>query len=199
MTSSRLHLHPAVFLDRDGTICVEKNYLSRPEELELLPGAAEAIRLANRHHLKVVVVSNQSGVARGFFDEATVERRNRRLQELLQARHARIDGIYYCPHHLDGKPPYNIACTCRKPQPGLLLKAARELNLDITRSVVIGDKASDIQTAANLHIPGILVLTGYGASELENLRTQGDLLPQYVAENVLSALQWWIHRKQKAR
>lgn len=188
--------HPAVFIDRDGTICEEAVYLRRLEDLRLLAGAAEAIARANQAGYKVVIISNQSGVARGYMTEETVREINRALADRLQKRGARVDGIYYCPHHPDGQPPYNIDCRCRKPEPGMLLKAEKELNLDLSRSVVIGDKLSDVETARRLNIPGILVLTGYGKNELARIRRQKQVFPDFVAEDLAAAIQWWLGRNR---
>ena len=189
---------PAVFLDRDGTVCREMGYLSRVEDLQLLPGAAEAIRKLNRSGRKVVIVSNQSGVARGYFTEAVVHHINAALIELLKAEGARVDGIYFCPHHPEGQPPYNIECSCRKPATGQIRKAARDLHLDISRSVIIGDKFSDVQTGQNLGIPGILVLTGYGKEEYRKYQNKWRQAPDYIARDIGEAVDWWLARQARA-
>jgi len=136
----------AVFLDRDGTINEEVGYLDRPEKLCLIPGAARAIRLINESGLKAIVVTNQSGVARGFFDEALVAAVHARLQEFLQAEGAWIDRFYYCPHHpTEGLGDYLRDCPCRKPAPGMLLRAAEELALSLDDSYITGDTLKDIE------------------------------------------------------
>ncbi len=183
---------PALFLDRDGTIIREAGYLQRMEDIEFLPGAVEAIRRINKAGWKCVIISNQSGVGRGYFSEETVRRINTELITLLRQEMAIIDGIYYCPHHPEGSPPYNIQCNCRKPAPGLVFKAAAELNIDIAASAIIGDKYSDVQTARRLGIPGILVLTGYGQVELDKIKQDGDEPPSHVEENLLDAVEWWF-------
>lgn len=155
--------HPAVFLDRDGTIIQEAEYLSDPAGVELLPGAADGILALRDAGYRVVVTSNQSGVARGYFDEDAVQRVNQRVQYLLEQSGAGLDGVYYCPHYADGEvAPYNRACDCRKPEPGMLLAAARDLDLDLSQSWVVGDKAADIAFGARQGLRTVLVMTGYG-------------------------------------
>jgi D-glycero-D-manno-heptose 1,7-bisphosphate phosphatase len=146
----------AAFLDRDGVLNVDHGYTYRPDDLELIPTAAAAVRLLNDAGYDVIVVSNQSGVARGFFDEAAVERFNEHLQATLSAQGARLDAIYYCPHHPEGKvKALSIACDCRKPKPGLLEQAARERPIDRARSFLIGDKDDDIAAARAFGIRGV--------------------------------------------
>ncbi|MBU4074344.1 MAG: HAD family hydrolase [Proteobacteria bacterium] len=177
----------AVFLDRDGTINEEVGYLDRIEKLRLIPGAAEAIRLINKSGMKAVVVTNQSGVARGMFDEGFVHQVNTRLREMLRAEGAFLDGIYFCPHHpTEGRGNYLMSCDCRKPSPGLLLRAEEELRLDLAHSCVIGDTLKDIEAGGRAGAQGILVRTGYGeeaAAELgsdEEPRKNGDMMPHRV-------------------
>lgn len=154
----------AVFLDRDGTIIQEVGYLNQPHQVELLPGAAEAIVRWNRGNVPVVVVTNQAGVARGFFPESRVNDVHRRLDELLGVRGAHIDAYYYCPHHpTAGKWPYRCVCSCRKPAAGMLFNAARELNLDLRASIMVGDKYSDLVAGVTAGCRAVLVRTGYGA------------------------------------
>ena len=168
----------AVFLDRDGTINEEVGYLDHPEKLRLIPGVAGAIRRLNTAGFKTVVVTNQSGVARGFFDEGVVAAIHARLEELLRAEGALIDGFYFCPHHpTAGKGDYLRACPCRKPEPGLLLQAIAELQLDPLRSFMIGDTLKDIEAGARAGIRGILVRTGYGEQELAKLAEAASSLP----------------------
>lgn len=136
---------PALFLDRDGVVIRNSHYLDDPARIELLPGAAEAIRTANAAELAVVIVSNQSGVARGYFSEDRLREIHRRLKGALAQYGARVDAIYYCPHHPDyGPPAYRRTCTCRKPSPGMLLEAARDLDLDLSASALVGDEGRDI-------------------------------------------------------
>ena len=154
---------PAVFLDRDGTINVEKNYLHRIEDFQFIPGAPEAIRQLNRAGYLVLVVTNQSGVARGFFSLAEVEALHRHMSGCLAEYGAKIDGYYVCPHHpTEGQGAWRQQCKCRKGEPGLLLQAAAEHNIDLSRSYMIGDKEADIEAGEKAGCTSLLVLTGYG-------------------------------------
>ena len=158
----------AVFLDRDGTLNVEKEYLYQPEAFEFIPGAPEAVRLLRDGGYKVIVVTNQSGVARGYFGPRQVEALHRHIQTLLKPFGTRIDAFYYCPHHpTQGQGEYRVECDCRKGQPGMLLKAAREHHLALDRSYMIGDKAADIEAGARAGCHAILVATGYGCTEAQ--------------------------------
>ncbi len=156
----------AVFLDRDGTVNAEVDYLSAPEQLVLLPGAARAIARLNRAGFATVLITNQSGVARGLFDEARLAEIHERLRELLAAEGAHLDAIHYCPHHPElGEPPYRRDCDCRKPRPGLLRRAAEELGLNLERCWSVGDAPRDLEAAAALGVPGILVASGKPVTE----------------------------------
>jgi D,D-heptose 1,7-bisphosphate phosphatase len=153
---------PAIFLDRDGTLNYERGWLSAPDNLELLPGAAEAVRAINRSGRLAVVITNQPVIARGECSEAGLRRIHNRLEWLLGESHAYLDAIYYCPHHPDSGYPgeradLKISCECRKPATGLLEAATRDLNIDVTRSWMIGDRAGDMQAARNFGIPAVLV------------------------------------------
>ena len=147
----------AAFLDRDGTIIRDTDYVGSPDEVELLPGAAAAIRALNDAHIPVVVVTNQSGIARGYFTQADYERVAARLDELLRADGARIDATYVCPH----LPEITGACECRKPGTLLFRRAAEDLGLDLARSWYIGDKPRDVEPARALGGTGILVRAGH--------------------------------------
>lgn len=164
-------------LDRDGTINVERNYLSDPGELELLPGATEGIRRLRDAGLGVAVVTNQSGLARGYFDAATLDRIHARLNELLAEDRASVDGIYVCPH----KP--GEGCRCRKPGPGLAEQVAAATGADLSRCFVVGDKECDIELGRGVGATTILVLTGYGAKELQT----GAVRPDHVAADLREA------------
>lgn len=180
-----------VFFDRDGTINVDLDYLSDPDELELIPGAARAIREANDLGVKVFVITNQSGVARGLYSEKDVLAVHARLARVLMQAGARIDAFFYCPHHPDfGIAPYRKVCTCRKPNTGMLEKARKAFGLDLRASFVVGDKCSDIQTGRKAGCGTVLVLTGYGATEVEECGTMAD----HVADNVYEA--WKFIRRE---
>jgi D-glycero-D-manno-heptose 1,7-bisphosphate phosphatase len=163
-------LTPAVFLDRDGTLNVEKNYLYLPEDFEFIPGTPAAIRRLNRAGFKVFVVTNQSGVARGYFSLEDVERLHRHIADRLAKAGAQIDGFYVCPHHpTEGQGSYVGECDCRKGAPGLLLKAAEEHRIDLGRSFMVGDKEADIEAGERAGCTPLLVLTGYGTATAEKV------------------------------
>ena len=184
----------AVFLDRDGTIIEEVGYLDRPERVELYPWAIDAVRALNRAGLRVILVSNQSGVARGFFTEAVVDAVHRRLAELLQAGGAVIDAYYYCPHHPDGRlPEYARRCECRKPGRGLVDRAQRELGIDPQRSFTVGDRWLDVALARAVGAKGVLVRTGYGESE--ERRPPEGLTADAVVDNLAAAAGWILKVK----
>ena len=212
--SGRDRQHAAVFLDRDGTINEEVGYLDRLEKLRLIPGAAEAVRLINRSGMKAVVVTNQSGVARGLFDEAFLGAVHLRLREMLRAEGAVLDGLYYCPHHpREGRGIYLRQCDCRKPAPRLLLNAVAELSLDPKRSLMIGDTLRDVEAAARIGVPAILVRTGYGAEAAAALesgtaglpakagvtappREEGTRVPPaHIAPDLLAAVRWLLRNR----
>lgn len=171
--SSATDGRPAVFLDRDGTINVEKSYLYRAEEFEFIPGAPEAIRLLKEAGFLVVVVTNQSGIARGYYDEAAVHRLHRFVDGELARVGAAIDAYYLCPHH----PQHGSGeCSCRKPLPGMLLQAAADHRIDLAGSYLVGDKSSDLEAGLAAGCRAILVGTGYGA---ESAGQVPDGVPQF--------------------
>ncbi len=174
---------PAVFLDRDGTLNEEVRYLDRSDNLQLLPGAVQAVRLLNERGWRVVVVTNQSGVARGYFTENDLSVIHERLKRDLAQGGAYLDGIRYCPHHPDA------GCLCRKPGVALFLDAAQQLDIDLAASYLVGDKLTDLLPARRLGARTVLVLTGYGDAELSAARTAG-FEPDYVAAGLLEAAQW---------
>jgi len=180
----------AVFLDRDGTIIREVDYLSRLEEIELLPGATEAILKLNRRQIPVILVTNQSGIARGKITEEFVKQSHLLLNQLLAQKEAHIDNFFYCPHHPEiGAAPYRTICSCRKPAPGLLLQAAREHGLDLEKSFVIGDKLIDVKMAQKVRARGILVKTGYGNRELKLIEKSG-VNPDQICTDISEAAEW---------
>jgi len=178
----------AIFLDRDGTMNVDIGYVSDPRELEIYPWVAEAVRLINDAGFKTIVVTNQSGVARGLYDEETLARIHERLIRDLEKEGARIDALYYCPHHPRiGSPEYCLNCDCRKPATGMLLKAANQHGIDLAMSFVIGDKASDVRMAQDAGARSVLVLTGYGRETL--LRPEEwPCKPDFIAKDLLAAV-----------
>jgi len=177
-----------IFLDRDGTINDEVDFLTTPDELHLIDGSDKAISEANRLGAKVFVVTNQSGIARGLLSEERLHRIHARLVGDLKERGARIDAIYYCPHHPEvGNSRYRKDCDCRKPKTGMLERAAREHHIDLARSFVIGDRMIDVQTALAAGSTPVLVLTGYGKDELELCRTHG-IPVEHVSVNLEEAM-----------
>ena len=180
-------LRPAVFMDRDGTINEEIGYLRSPEQLSLIPGAAGAIRSFNERGLVTCVISNQSGVARGFFPESALGPIHQALADQLARERARVDRIYYCPHHpVDGVPPYRVTCECRKPSPGMLLRGARECGVDLRRSYTVGDRIVDVQAGRAAGTKAILVLTGYGKETVGECQAAG-LVPDLTVRDLAEA------------
>ncbi len=181
---------PAFFIDRDGCLTEEVGYVNHPSRIRLLPRSAEAIRRLNRAGVVAVLATNQAGVARGYFTAEVLEATQEALRAQLDARGAQLDGVYVCTHHPDaGAPPYRARCQCRKPGPGMLLAAAADLGLDLARSVMAGDKLSDVATAHAAGARGVLVLTGYGRGEWE-YRAPGAVAPDHVAADLLDAVDW---------
>ncbi|MDZ7266546.1 MAG: HAD-IIIA family hydrolase [candidate division KSB1 bacterium] len=168
-----------VFLDRDGTLIEEKNYLRRLEDIAFLPGSEAAVARLQRAGLRVVVISNQSGVARGYFSAAFVQETHRALQQHLARHGAWIDGFYFCPH----APEAN--CHCRKPRPGMLEQASRDFACELT-GFMVGDRASDIETGRNAGLRTVLVRTGYG----EETARRGECQPDFIADDLAAAVDW---------
>lgn len=168
---------PAVFLDRDGTLNAEVDFLCDPRDLRLLPGAAEAVRRLNEAGRVCVVVTNQSGIARGLLDEAQLAVVHAELERQLAAGGARLDALYHCPHHPDHGEVRE--CECRKPLPGLLRRAALDLELDLSASLVVGDSARDVEAGAALGVPGLLVESGKPLSDED--RARHEVVPDLLA------------------
>ena len=180
-------------MDRDGTLTEEVGYVNHPSRLRLLPRSAAAVRRLNAAGVAVVVVTNQAGIARGYFSPDVLAAVNDALVAQLKDEGAHLDGVYVCPHHpTEGDPPYRIVCDCRKPKPGLLLRAASDLGLDLGRSTLVGDKASDLVAARAVGARSVLVLTGYGLGEWEYRRSTFPAPPDHVAEDLLGAVDWVI-------
>ena len=181
-------LRPAVFLDRDGTISEEVGYLNHASRFRMFLFAAAAIRSLNEAGLPVIVVTNQSGVGRGYFPESLVQAVHELMTEELARAGAKIDAIYYCPH-VSGD-----ACRCRKPATGMLASAAKEYGLDLKRSFVVGDRYGDIVLARNAGARSILVRTGYGEGELVWHAAKWAIQPDLVAETLTDAAQWILRQ-----
>ncbi|MEX2220946.1 MAG: HAD family hydrolase [Candidatus Rokuibacteriota bacterium] len=182
-------------MDRDGCLTEEVGYVNHPSRIRLLPRTAEAVRRLNRAGVAAVMVTNQAGVARGYFSEETLHAANARMVDELDAGGARLDGLYVCMHHpREGRPPYRADCDCRKPRPGLLTRAAVELGLDLRASVMVGDKLSDVAAGHSVGAAGVLVLTGYGRGEWELPLREHEVKPDHVAEDLLDAVDWALGR-----
>jgi len=178
----------AVFIDRDGTISEEDGYVNHVTRYRVFPFAAEALRLLHDAGWLAVLVTNQAGVARGYFREELIGEVHARLASELGRAGARLDAVYYCPHHPSvGEPPYRQDCDCRKPRPGLIRRAAEDLGLDLAGCWMVGDRYSDVELARNAGVRSALVLTGYGRGELEHQSHVWPRRPDLVAENLLEA------------
>lgn len=186
----------AVFLDRDGTVSYEVGYMNHVSRMRLMPESAEAIRWINRSGFWAVVVTNQSGVARGYFEEPLIHQVNESLRRQLEAAGARLDGIYYCPHHpREGEAPWRCECGCRKPATGLLERACQELGVELKGSYLVGDTMVDMRTARNAGLTAILVLTGYGRGEYEHRSHLWPFRPDHIAEDLRAAVRWIFERE----
>jgi len=183
------HPYSAVFLDRDGTMIEDTGYLNRIEDIIFYPWTIDAIRALNQSGVPVVVVTNQSAIARGHLTEDGLARIHHHMTDVLAAGGAHIDAYYYCPHHPDGPvPAYTQACNCRKPAPGLVERASRELGLDPTRAVVVGDKWVDVGLARTVGAKAVLVRTGYGASQ--EAEPKKDLTADAIVDHLAAAASW---------
>jgi D-glycero-D-manno-heptose 1,7-bisphosphate phosphatase len=187
-------LNRAVFLDRDGVITEDPpHYAHRLDQLNIIPGSAKAIQLLNAHNFRVIVISNQSGVARGYYQEEDVKIFNDGMEHLLAKEGAHIDGICYCPHHPNAViERYKIDCDCRKPKPGMILDAAQKYSLDIQNSFVVGDKWSDIEAGRAAGCKTVLVLTGHGKGEFDKEQDSAE----YIATDLFEAANKYILKGQ---
>lgn len=180
--------HPAVFIDRDGTINVNVHHLRRVEDLELIPGADKAIAKLNAAGYIVIVITNQSAIARGLLTESGLAEIHTELKSRLAKCNATINAIYHCPHH----PEYGecITCNCRKPNPKMILRAAKDHNLDLTRSFMIGDSLSDLQAGWNAGCQSALVRTGYGEDVLARINEQTRKQISHIGNDLLDVTHW---------
>lgn len=184
-------LRPAVFLDRDGTINEQMGYINHISRFHLLPGVVEAIRRLNEANIPVVVVTNQSGLARGYFPEELLAAVHEEMELLLAEHGAHVDGIYICPHHPEAKKEkYRLDCNCRKPKTGLFVRAAEEMGLDLARSFVVGDRWSDLKSAKACGATPVLVLTGYGRGDAQYIGPGQEVQPAFVGADLAEAVQW---------
>jgi D-glycero-D-manno-heptose 1,7-bisphosphate phosphatase len=184
-------MKPAVFLDRDGTIIREVGYLNRLDRLEFFPWTVDAIRDLNGAGFRVVVVTNQAGVAQGYYDEAFVRATHAVIDERIRLGGARVDGYYYCPHHPRATvEAYRQVCECRKPAAGMVMQAARELDIDVARSYVVGDRWGDMELARAAGTGSVLLSSGYATGR--ETRADGAAAAGHVADTLASAAAWII-------
>jgi len=192
----------AVFLDRDGVICEDVEYMEYPYQIKLIQGVTKAIRSLNKNGFKIVIVSNQSGVARGYFTEEDVKRVNLKMISKL-GDGCRIDAIYFCPHHPEiGVERYKKDCDCRKPKPGMLKSAAKDLDIDLKRSFMVGDKMDDVYAGHRAGCETILLLTGQGQDEVEYFKTDNtdmekSIKPNNIASDLFEAVSIILKKVQK--
>jgi D-glycero-D-manno-heptose 1,7-bisphosphate phosphatase len=186
---------PAVFMDRDGCLIEEMGYLNHPCRVRVLPRTAAAVSRLNAAGILAIMATNQAGIARGYFSAETLREVNAEIERQLLREGARLDAMYVCTHHpTAGAPPYRLECECRKPKPGLLQLAAAEHDLDLTRSVMVGDKPSGVAAGQAAVAAGVLVLTRYGRGEWEYLRHEWAVKPDHIAEDLLDAVEWALRR-----
>ena len=177
--------NPAIFLDRDGTINEEMGYINHISRFKIFPFVVESIKIFRENGFKTIVITNQSGVGRGYFTEELVQRIHQDLNDYLKKNGTKLDGIYYCPHHpTEGKGKYKMDCNCRKPKTGLIKQAVEDHNVDLDNSYMIGDRFKDMIFANNLNIKSGFVLTGYGQGEFENQRETWPFNPDIIAKNL---------------
>ncbi len=186
----------AIFMDRDGTVSHEVGYINHISRLRPYSYSPEAVKLVNDSDFLCILITNQAGVARGYFKEEMVKQVHKLLQKkMLDGANAKFDDIYYCPHHPEvGEPPYRQKCNCRKPKPGMLLDAAKKHSIDLSQSYMIGDKISDVEMAINNGLKGVLVLSGYGRGEYEHQSHTWKVKPHHIAENLLEAVKWILNQ-----
>ena len=195
MSKAAVMKKKAVFLDRDGNINKDVGYPNSFDLIEIYPYSYEAVRKINQAGLLAVIITNQSGIGRGFIEEKNLREIHRKMSLAFAHQNAFIDGVYYCPHFVTSKiPEYNQICNCRKPDIGMAEMAVRDLQIDISQSYMIGDKVEDILFGLNIKANPILVLTGYGKKSLKKLREQG-VQAAYIAQNLLDAVNWILERE----
>jgi D-glycero-D-manno-heptose 1,7-bisphosphate phosphatase len=186
----------AVFLDRDGTINRDVGYPNSYDMVEIFPYSFSAVRKINEAGFLAIIVTNQSGIGRGFIEEKNLRDIHRKLQIDLAKQRAIIDGIYYCPHYEQSEiPEYREDCACRKPNPGMAHQAARDFHIDTAKSYMIGDKVEDILFGMNIQATSVLLLTGFGRKSIPKLKMRG-IEPAHVAETLEDAVNWILEREK---
>ena len=180
----------AVFLDRDGTIIEDSGYINSPEQIKFIPGSIEAIKKLNDAGYKVVIISNQAGIARGLLSEDMLQTIDKIIHRQILSGGGHIDASYYCPHHPEhGVYPYKQDCECRKPHPGLIKKAVKDKELELAGSFMVGDKSSDIETGKRAGVKTVFVRTGHGQEEEKGLKVK----PDHLADNLTEAVRWILN------
>ena len=182
---------PAVFIDRDGTINEQMGYINHLSRFNILPGVPEAIRLLNENDFLAIIVTNQSGIARGYFSPELVEEIHTYMKNTLKKEGAEIDAIFFCPHYPGSKfKEYAIECDCRKPNTGMIRQAMETFDIDLTQSYMIGDHFTDLEFASNADIKSIMVKTGYGLGEVDYILPGFPYKPVFIANDLLDAVKW---------
>jgi D-glycero-D-manno-heptose 1,7-bisphosphate phosphatase len=186
----------AIFLDRDGTLNKDVGYPNCFDAIEVYPYSYEAVRRINHSGLLAVVVTNQSGVGRGLIEEKALREIHLKMRDLFDKNNARLDAFYYCPHYINSiDPRYRLDCACRKPNPGMAIKASEDLNIELKGSYMVGDKMEDIEFGFRFDAIPVLLLTGHGQKALRNLPEKG-LQPAHVAKNLLEAVDWILKNEE---
>ncbi|MEI7640280.1 MAG: HAD family hydrolase [bacterium] len=186
----------AVFIDRDGTLIKEAEYASSLKEIKVFQKSFKAVKLLKAAGYKVIIITNQSGVARGYFPETFVKKAHTFITEQFAEKGIKLDAFYYCPHYKDSKiAKYKKVCDCRKPKPGMVLKAKKRFNLDLSASFSMGDKLSDVKLGKNTGMHTILVQTGYGKKEIKKIDKASQ--PDFVAKDIAEAVKWILGREGK--
>ena len=186
---------PAVFIDRDGTVNEQMGYINHLSRFVLLPGVPEAVSLLNKNNFLAIIISNQSGVARGYFPIELVNEVHAYMKTALKKKAAYIDGIFFCPHHPQGTvPEYAQECDCRKPKAGLIHQALDSFDIDMSNSYVVGDRHLDIELAQCAGLRGVIVKTGYGLGDITHILPQSQLRPDCIAQDLLDAVKWIVEK-----
>lgn len=183
------NLKPVVFLDRDGTINYDAGYINHPDNFIMYPYAPQAVRMLNMNDFLVIVITNQSGLARGFFNLETMNDIHNKMYKTFENMGAHIDGLYYCPHDPNAKvAEYKAVCNCRKPETGMVEQALKDFPIDTNRMFFVGDKHSDIMAGYKSGCKTIMVETGYGKGDLINKSSKWEVKPDKVCNNLLDAV-----------